>query len=102
MLFSFSNVWNTCLLIIRKRGYRLYLLGDPDERGSTSKCTWNAEKDGMKFRADNPIELLGLIAIQEHHGASIDAPYWWRVDGPDIIGELEAAWRHLNDSERMA
>ena len=61
MLFSYPNVWNTCLHIIEKEGYRIYLLGDPDDVGGISLCTWNAEKDGFKFRADNPIELLGLI-----------------------------------------
>jgi hypothetical protein len=99
MLFSYPNVWNTCLLILRERGYRLFLLGDPDENDSIAQCTWNAEKDGMKFRAHNPIELLGLIAIREHRCPQSDTPYWWRIDGPFLIPELEAAWRKLISSE---
>ena len=93
MLFSYPNVWNTCLLILRQRGYRLFLLGDPDERGSITACTWNAEKDGMKLRADNPIELLGLAAVHEYHHPLADIPYWWRVDGPNIVEELETEWK---------
>ena len=93
MLFSYPNVWNTCLLIMRQRGYRLFLLGDPDEGGSISLCTWNAEKDGMKFRAENPIELLGLIAIREHQCPAAETSYWWRIEGPNLIAELESAWR---------
>src|SRR5262245_42735765 len=99
MLFSYPNVWNTCLLIVRERGYRLFLLGDPDENGYITRCTWNAEKDGMKFRADNPIELLGLIAVREHRCADADTPYWWRIEGPNLVAELEAAWRKLISSE---
>jgi len=93
VLFSYLNVWNTCLLILRQRGYRLFLLGDPDEAGYISRCTWNAEKDGMKFRADNPIELLGLIAIRDHQCPQADTPYWWRIEGPNLMAELESAWR---------
>jgi hypothetical protein len=96
MLFSYPNVWNTCLLILRERGYRLYLLGDPDELGTISRCSWNAEKDGMKLRADNPIELLGLAGIHDYHRPSKDTPYWWRVAGPSIFVELEAEWRTAN------
>jgi hypothetical protein len=32
MLFSYASVWNTCLLILRERGYRLFLHGDPNQR----------------------------------------------------------------------
>ena len=92
MLFSYPNVWNTCLLILRERGYRLFLLG-PDEPVSLSRCTWNAEKVGIKLRADNPIELLGLAMIHEHQQPAADIPYWWRIDGPNIVHELEAAWK---------
>jgi hypothetical protein len=99
MLFSHLNVWNTCLLILDERGYRLYLTGDPDERGTISHCAWNAEKDAMKFRANNPIELLGLVGIFEHHRPIEDTPYWWRIDGPNLIAELEADWQLGNELE---
>jgi|SRR6516165_9201291 hypothetical protein len=92
MLFSYPKVWNACLLILRERGYRLYILRDSDEIDSTTACTWCAEKDGMKFKADKPIELLGLVAIREHHGQSRDTPYWWRIEGPNLMAELEEAW----------
>ena len=102
MLKSYPNVWNTCLRILRQRDYRLYLLGDPDERGTFTRCSWNAEKDGMKLRANNPIELLGLVGLYEHHRPATDTPYWWRIDGPDIIAELEADWRKEIADERSA
>lgn len=91
MLFSYHNVWNTCLLILRERGYRLFLVGS-DEPELISHCTWNAERAGIMLRADNPIELLGLAAILEYHQPIAEVPYWWRVDGPSIVEELQAAW----------
>ena len=55
--------------------------------------TWYADKNGISLYADNPIELLGLARIYEHHQPKEDTPYWWRVDGDDIEDELyEAAW----------
>jgi hypothetical protein len=95
MLFSYPNVWNTCLLILQERGYRLYLTGDPDEVGTISRCAWNAEKNGVKLRGDNPIELLGLVGIYEYHQPQKDVPYWWRIEGDNVIAEMEAEWRRL-------
>ncbi len=95
MLFSYPNVWNTCLLILRVQGFRLYLLGDPDEAGSISACSWNAEKNGMKFRGSNPIELLGLASVYHFHQPEVDTSYWWRLEGPNIVKELEASWSAL-------
>ena len=95
MLFSYPNVWNTCLFLLREREYRLFLLG-PDDPELLSQCTWNAERAGIMLRANNPIELLGLATIHEFHKPSSDIPYWWRVDCPDIVKELETDWqRHL-------
>jgi hypothetical protein len=75
------------------------LLGDPDENDSIAKCSWNAERDGMAFRGNNPIELLGLIAIRDHHCPESDAPYWWRIEEPNLIAELESAWRKTISSD---
>lgn len=95
MLRSYPNVWNTCLLILRERGYRLFLTGDTDETGSIAGCAWNAEKGGIKLRGDNPIELLGLAAILEYHRPAGDVAYWWRIDGENLVARLEAEWRQL-------
>lgn len=93
MLRSYHNVWNTCLFILREQGYRLFLTGDPDALGTISQCTWNAEKDGIHLRGDNPIELLGLARIHEYHRPAMDTPYWWRINSENLIAELEAEWQ---------
>ena len=99
MLFSYHNVWNSCLLIIQERGYRLFLVGEPDEFGTISDCTWNAEKNGIKLRGDNPIELLGLVAICEYHQPPKDVAYWWRIEGENVITKMECEWRDRVSAE---
>lgn len=77
-LSSAPNVLNTCLRILRARGYDLRL---DDE-------LWIARKGGFTFMADNPIELLGLTAIYDYVQPAADADYWWSVPGPNILGEF--------------
>jgi len=49
---------------------------------------WLAMKDGFSFRADNPIELLGVVGIYEEIKPATDSEYWWRLDQPDLLTEL--------------
>lgn len=91
-LFAHPNVWNSCLLRLRNAGYDLELKGAPDPAGHASHCQWHASQDQVVLKAANPIELLGLAQL--HRGATEPAndPYWWHVDGPDIVTDLEDAW----------
>jgi len=99
-LSSHANVYNTCLRILRHRGYDLRLTGDVLPDGSyPPDPLWIAQKGGFKFCADNPIELLGLTAVYDHVGPTAAAPYWWSVEGPDIWAELhEKAFEHPGDA----
>jgi hypothetical protein len=92
-LGSHLNVWNTCLIILRERGWKLGLEGD-EEADLTKICMWSAEKNGYDLWADNPIELLGLAAVYDQQAPTGEPePYWWRVEGDDIYDELlEAKW----------
>jgi hypothetical protein len=93
-LASHSNVYNTCLLILRDRGFSLRVEGEMTPEGCyPSNAYWIAEKDGFYFCADNPIELLGLVTVYDHVRPKEDRSYWWRVQGPDVWTELmEAAF----------
>ena len=93
-LASHANVYNTCLRILRSRGFALEVSGDPEPDGSYPvACRWVARKGDFHFRADNPVELLGLVAVYDHVRPQEDRPYWWSVAGPDIRTELlEAAF----------
>ncbi len=92
-LASHLNVHNTCLRILRSRGFELEVTGDPEPDGSCPvEKHWIARKDGFYFCGDNPIELLGLVAVYDYVKPTEDRPYWWRVEGADDVGELlEAA-----------
>ncbi|MEU8924583.1 hypothetical protein AB0D10_27175 [Kitasatospora sp. NPDC048545] len=75
-LASHANVWETCLQLLRRRGYHLKVQLS-DEEDETARDAWLAEKAGFTFWADNPIELLGLVAVYEDTQPSDDQPYWW-------------------------
>jgi hypothetical protein len=91
LLVSHLNVYNSCLRILRNRGFKLEVVG---EIGSDlcypTDATWIATKAGFIFRADNPIELLGLVAVYDYVKPQEDKAYWWWVEGPDIRSELLA------------
>lgn len=93
-LASHSNVYNTCLRILRRKGYSLRVEGELSSDGDDSiTLSWYAEQDGFKLYGDNPIELLGLAAIRDYVSPKQEEPYWWVVEGPDIRAELlEAAF----------
>jgi GrpB-like predicted nucleotidyltransferase (UPF0157 family) len=77
-LGSHANVWNTCLALLHQKGYRVQVSLDPEDGPSHG---WFAEKADFSFAADNPIELLGLVAIFEEVKPADDRPYWWHVSG---------------------
>ena len=100
-LGSHANVWTTCLQLLRRRGYRLELALDDvddgeDEDGPDgwSSGSWSAEKDGFSFEADNPIELLGLVALYEEIRPEENKPYWWSAQ---TVRERPDLWEQLFD-----
>ncbi len=50
---------------------------------------WFCEKDGFLFRADNPVELLGLAAIRQSLKPKENTEYWWQISEPNILSELD-------------
>jgi len=76
-LSSALNVYNTCLLILRSKGYVLSF-----QKFENDAIWWRAKINEYDFLASNPIELLGLVAIYEFKQPS-DVPkdYWWKVEG---------------------
>jgi len=93
-LGSNSNVHNTCLNILKMRGYKLWIdTEDPD--ADVLDCFWHAAKNGYTFMAGNPIELLGLAGIYEFKCEPLveEKPYWWLVDEEDLYDQIiEEKW----------
>lgn len=75
-LNSALNVYNSCLLILRKQGYELWT------QEINTETMWFAKKDEYDFAAYSPIELLGLVYIYKYQEPQ-DSPqdYWWKVEG---------------------
>lgn len=75
-LSSALNVYNTCLLILRRRGYELWT------KEINKEIIWFAKKNEYDFAAYSPIELLGLVSIYEYQKPETSSKgYWWKVEG---------------------
>jgi hypothetical protein len=79
-LSYYSNVHNTALVILQRKGYRLWAEQDGD-----LIC---AEKDGWDFMADDPVQLPGVIAIYEFHHPPACSESWWKIDEPWLCGSI--------------
>ena len=75
-LVASGNTYNPCLLVLRDKGYDLWL--EKSEEGSL----WCARKGDQQFLAYSGPELLGLVVLWEHYGES------WNRQSPDIYGDL--------------
>ena len=73
-LSEYSNVYDSAVSILRKKGYQVWYDRDAD--------LFCAEKDGWDFQSDSPCGLLGLVAIYEFHEPTEYSDGWWKdTDG---------------------
>jgi hypothetical protein len=80
-LSAYLNVYNTALVVLERKGW---LLRYDKERG-----WWFAQKDGWELLADDPMQLLGLVAIFEHHDPKEKTEYWWKIDEPNLLSQFD-------------
>jgi hypothetical protein len=80
-LSAYLNVYNTALVIIERKGWTL--------RYDASREWWFAQKDDWELLADDPMQLLGLVAIHEHHAPEEKSEYWWRIDEPNLLTQYD-------------
>jgi hypothetical protein len=80
-LSAYLNVYNTALVVLERKGFSV--------RFDVSKDWWFAKKNEWEFLADDPIQLLGLVAIFEHHSPTKKKEYWWKIDEPDLFTKLD-------------
>ncbi len=72
-LASHPNVYNTCLQVLAERGFRATISPGDEE----AQDSWVASREGVELWADNPIELLGLVAVWEARWPGAYEPWWW-------------------------
>lgn len=96
-LGSNLNVYNTCLLILKEQGFLLAICRGESvgveveaEIGEDGYIFpfWVAEKDGARFIANNPIELLGLVEVHNHMQPKENVPGWWKKEGEDLRSKI--------------
>jgi hypothetical protein len=78
-LGCYANVFNTALVILQRKGYRVW-------QGNGGLIC--AEKNGWDFTADDPVQLLGLISIYESQQPASYREYWWKIDEPWLIEDI--------------
>lgn len=69
-LSEFPNVYDSALDLLEKKGFQLWF-----DEGSE---LFFAERNGSDFAAENPISLLGLVAIFEAEEPAQFHEYWWQ------------------------
>ena len=75
-LVACGNSCNPCLIVLRQKGYELWL-----EKGDDGNL-WCAKKGDQRFLAYTGPELLGVVALWENLGSN------WNQQQPDVYGEL--------------
>jgi hypothetical protein len=71
-LSEYANVFDTALAVLEQKGFSVWR----DEK-TDMFC---AQRKGWDFMADNPISLLGLVAIYEHKNPEAYVEYWWKTE----------------------
>ncbi len=75
-LVASGNTYNPSLIVLRQKGYKLWL-----EKGDNGSL-WCAKKGEQSFLAYTGPELLGLVVLWEQLGKN------WNQQKPDIYSEL--------------
>lgn len=74
------NVYNTALVILERKGWSL--------RHDDAQEWCFANKGEWELLADDPMQLLGLVAIHEHHAPTEKKEYWWKIDEPNLLAKF--------------
>ena len=86
-----GNTWNPTLLAIQAKGYKIileYTVCDSECETPDYESYYQAEKDGRRFNAKTPVELLGLIAMWEVRGDDWQYDDLTEIDVHDELMEL--------------
>ena len=79
-LSEYTNVYNTALNVLKKKGFQSWYDEETD--------LFCAEKDGWDFMADSPCGLLGVVTIVEFIQPKNHEEYWWRVEDEQLYRNI--------------
>ncbi|MEL7360929.1 MAG: hypothetical protein AAFN13_02550 [Bacteroidota bacterium] len=74
---SAANVLIPAILALRAMGYDVSRRYDGDQEW------WKAETESLEFGAEDPLSLLGLVALRENRGAA------WRASDAEIEAVMQ-------------
>ncbi|MEM7315993.1 MAG: hypothetical protein AAF497_22890, partial [Planctomycetota bacterium] len=70
----------------------LTIQGNPDGNGGISHCSFAATKDSVRLTGRNPVELVGLAAINSRFPDFQHSSDTWRPEGPNLMNQLIKDW----------
>ena len=79
-LSAHSNVENTALVLLVRRGYQYWY--------DSGAELYYVEKDGWDFCASGLVELLGVVAIFETLKPEEYREYWWQIREPWLRDDI--------------
>ncbi len=90
-LLSHVNVHSSAIALLDLNGWTIKIVPAPYELEDSRFDSYRASRDGTVLFASNPLELLALAAIHEHHHPHPNEPYWWRIEPtePGLVDRLE-------------
>ncbi|WP_194205149.1 hypothetical protein [Superficieibacter sp. 1612_C1] len=80
-LSEYTNVYNTALNVLDKKGFRTWYDDEVD--------MFCAEKDGWDFMAESPCALLGIVSIFEYKKPSSYSEYWWKLEEKKLFPDTK-------------
>ena len=88
LLSDHVNVYSSCIALLDLQGWKIEIEPGPYEEEDASLDLFIATRNGTTIRAEDPLRLLGLAAIDQHHQPHKEEAYWWSIKS-DLYNQLE-------------
>ncbi|MGH1337588.1 MAG: hypothetical protein ACRBFS_15810 [Aureispira sp.] len=89
LLSDHVNVYSPCIALLDLQGWKIAMEPGPYEEEDARLDVFIAVRNGTTIRAEDPLRLLGLAAIDQHHQPHEEEAYWWSIKS-DLYNQLEA------------
>lgn len=85
------NVYSSCIALLDLQGWKVEIDPCPYEIADSHFDFYIATRNGTTIRADDPLRLLGLAALDQYHQPHGEEPYWWAIEStpPNLLDRLD-------------
>lgn len=73
------NVYSSCIALLDLQGWKIKIDPCPYELEDARLDSYRATRNGTTIKAEDPLRLLGLAALDQHHQPHGAEPYWWTI-----------------------